>query len=71
MCVCMWGHCAQGDFVDVLDIFVDRVTHRHQQKWRMAEVLAVLPSRVFVHYSGWAPVFDNWVDVVKDAHRIA
>lgn len=41
-----------GDSCDCLDT---------EQKWRLAEITAVEPTHVLVHYVHWSPKWDEWI----------
>lgn len=61
----------QGQFVDVLDVYKDKVTQETRSKWRMAEVLRITPYQIQINYTGWPHDYDEWIDVLRNGNRVA
>eukprot|EP00946_MAST-07B_sp_MAST-7B-sp1_P003475 g3475.t1 len=55
-----WREFEEGDVIDVCDTV---------EKWREGVVINLDDSRVFIHYTGWPNMWDEWIR--KDSARLA
>mmetsp|Transcript_15040 Transcript_15040/g.17024 ORF Transcript_15040/g.17024 Transcript_15040/m.17024 type:complete len:584 (-) Transcript_15040:173-1924(-) len=59
-----------GD-IDCLDFFTSKKDGRRKKKWREAEVVAVEPYWVRVHFKTWSSLWDEWIHVYQGGYRLA
>lgn len=59
------------DVLDVQDIFLSAKTGTQKRKWRKAQVIAIHPYFICIHYCGWSEFYDTWIHVLEEKERLA
>jgi hypothetical protein len=63
-----------GTVLIVRDCFTSKYSGKVMYKWRETEIMdvdPVNPRRIFIHFVGWNPSFDAWLDVEEEIHKLA
>jgi hypothetical protein len=63
-----------GTLLMCRDSFHSKYSGQLKYKWREAEIVDLdpeNPQRIFIHFVGWNPSFDIWVDIEEEIFKIA
>jgi hypothetical protein len=70
----MYKGIALGNTVLIRDCFTSKYSGQVKYKWRETEILEVdeeNPRRIFIHFIGWNPNFDAWIDIEDEINKVA